>query len=632
MCGICGIVSSETAPPPDPHVVARMSRVMTHRGPDEEGSYCDERAVLGVRRLSIIDLAGGHQPMTNEDGSLRIVFNGEIYNYRELRRFLVNKGHTFRTHSDTEVILHLFEERGVDALEHLNGIFAFAIWNARRRTLFIARDRMGVKPVYYSQTARGLSFGSELKVLLEDPDVVRRLDLSGLNEYLSYEYVPTPRTILQDVRRLPAGHYLTWDGRDARVVEYYRPSLARSESQPPVKWREFASRMRDTLDETVREELVSDVPVGILLSGGIDSSSVAASMVRAYDGRVQSFSVAYEERSFDESRYARLVAAHLGTEHHELYLTSRMAAEVVPRIADVLDEPLGDASFIPTYLLSQFARQRVKVVLGGDGSDELLGGYPTLVAHRLIEYYERVIPWAIRTYGMQTLLRHLPVSFDYISRDFKIRRFLAGRGVPLEVRHHRWMGSFFDEEKANLFQDWVKPVLGETYAAAFRHAADCDARSPLNRVLYDDMRMYLESDILFKVDRASMGTSLEVRVPFLNRRIVEFVTALPLELKLKRFTGKYLLKRAMADRLPAEVVARSKQGFAMPVAHWIASELKELVTDMLSPARIARQGLFNPEYITGLLDEHLARTRDNRKLLWTLLVFQLWHERYLERT
>src|SRR5262245_14628104 len=439
MCGICGIVAAESAPPPNPRIVEAMSRAMTHRGPDDAGMYCDERAVLGVRRLSIIDLAGGHQPMTNEDRSLQIVFNGEIYNYRELRRFLLNKGHTFTTHSDTEVILHLFEECGVEVLEHLNGIFAFAIWNVRRGTLFVARDRMGVKPVYYSVTANGITFGSEMKVVLADPDVTRRLDLTGLNEYLSFEYVPTPRTILRDVQRLAAGHYLTWDGRDVRLVEYYRPSLARSESQPPVKWREFASRMRDTLDQTVREELVSDVPVGVLLSGGLDSSSVAASMVRAYDGRVQSFSVAYEERSFDESRYARAVAVHLGTEHHELHMTSRMAAGVVPRIADVLDEPLGDGSFIPTYLLSQFAREHVKVVLGGDGADELLGGYPTLVAHKLIAYYERAIPWAIRTYGMQTLLRRLPVSFDYFSREFKIRRFLAGRGVPVVVGHTCWM-------------------------------------------------------------------------------------------------------------------------------------------------------------------------------------------------
>jgi len=269
-------------------------------------------------------------------------------------------------------------------------------------------------------------------------------------------------------------------------------------------------------------------------------------------------------------------------------------------------------------------------VLGGDGSDELFGGYPTLVAHRSIEYYERVIPWAIRTYGMQALIKRLPVSFDYFSRDFKIRRFLAGRGVPLEVRHHRWMGSFFDEEKAQLFQDWVKPVLGDTYAAAFKYAAECDARQPLNRVLYDDLRMYLESDILLKVDRASMAASLEVRVPFLNRTVVDFATSLPFALKLKGLTGKYLLRRAMARRLPREIVVRKKQGFAMPVAHWLTSELRELALDMLSSSRLARQGLFDSAFVGALIDDHLSHRKDNRKLIWTLLVFQLWHARYLE--
>jgi asparagine synthase (glutamine-hydrolysing) len=324
------------------------------------------------------------------------------------------------------------------------------------------------------------------------------------------------------------------------------------------------------------------------------------------------------------------VATLFGTRHHEMRLTSRMAADLVPRIADVLDEPLGDASFIPTYLLSRFAREHVKVVLGGDGGDELLGGYPTLVAHRLIEYYERAVPWHVRTYAVQRILGKIPVSFDYLSRDFKIRRFLAGRGMPLEVRHHRWMGSFFDEEKAQLFQAWVRPVLGDTYATAYQHSRECDARMPLNRILYNDMKMYLEGDILFKVDRASMAASLEVRVPFLNRRVVDFATSLPLSLKLHRLTGKYLLKQAMAGRLPREILSRPKQGFAMPVAQWLTSELKEMALDMLSPARIARQGLFDPVYVERLLSDHMARVRDNRKLIWTLLIFQLWHARYLE--
>ena len=629
MCGICGIVERDGGPGVDPGVIAAMNRAMTHRGPDDEGTYLEPAAGLGSRRLSIIDVQGGHQPITNEDGTLHIVFNGEIYNYRELRKFLEQKSHRFSTHSDTEVILHLYEEYGTGVVDHLNGIFAIAIWNSRRRELFLARDPMGIKPLYYVATPERITFGSEMRVVLANPAVERRLDLTALNEYLSFEYVPTPRTILQNVTRLPPGHHLVWRGGEATVTQYWTPSLARSENQPPVRWREFASSLRDVLKTTVAQELVSDVPLGVLLSGGIDSSSIAACMVDVH-GPVESFSVSYEEPSFDESRYARMVATQLGMRHHEMRLTSRMAADVVPNIADVLDEPLGDASFIPTYLLSRFAREHVKVVLGGDGADELLGGYPTLAAHRMIEYYERAIPWLVRTYGMQTVLRRLPVSFDYFSRDFKLRRFLAGRGVPLEVRHHRWMGSFFEEEKQELFQDWIKPVLGSTHATPFLHSRQCDARLPLNRILYNDMKMYLEGDILFKVDRASMAASLEVRVPFLNRRVVEFANTLPLSLKLHGFTGKYLLRRAMAGRLPRKILERKKQGFAMPVAHWLTTELKTLALDMLSPARLTRQALFRPDYVEGLLRDHLAHTKDNRKLIWTLLIFQLWHARYLE--
>ena len=629
MCGICGIVHVDGAPPVDALVISAMSRAMTHRGPDDEGFHVETRVGLGSRRLSIIDIAGGRQPIANEDESLFIVFNGEIYNYRELRVFLEHKGHRFRTHTDTEVILHLFEEYGDDVVEYLNGIFAFAIWDRRRGELFAARDRMGVKPFYYAKTHDGLTFGSELRVVLANHQVDRQLDLVALNEYLSFEFVPTPRTMLKGVERLPPAHTLRSDGRTVSVRQYWTPSLARSESQPPVQWREFAAQLEQTLRDTVRQELVSDVPVGVLLSGGIDSSAITSFMVEAHPGTVDSFSVAFDEPSFDESRYARAVSKQFGTRHHELRLTSRMAADVVPNIANLLDEPLGDASFIPTYLLSKFAAQHVKVVLGGDGSDELFGGYPTLVAHRLITYYERTVPRILRTYAIPKLLPLLPVSFDYFSRDFKIRRFLAGRGVPLEARHHRWMGSYFDEEKAQLFQEWVRPVLGETYALAYRYARECDARLTGNRILYDDMKLYLEGDILTKVDRASMAASLEVRVPFLNRRVLEFATSLPLELKLRRLTGKYLLKRAMANRLPREIVKRKKQGFAMPVAHWLTSELKDLAGDMLSPDHIRRQGLFEPAYVTGLFQDHLARRRDNRKLIWTLLIFQLWHARYI---
>jgi asparagine synthase (glutamine-hydrolysing) len=380
----------------------------------------------------------------------------------------------------------------------------------------------------------------------------------------------------------------------------------------------------------VKRELVSDVPVGVLLSGGLDSSAVTAFATEHYPGQIQTFSVGFDEPSFDESRYARQVSRRLGTRHHEIVLSSREGAELVPKIPDFLDEPFGDSSLIPTYLLSRFVRQHVKVALGGDGGDELFAGYPTLPAHRLLGYYERLVPWHLRTHLIPQLLKSMPVSFDNISLDFKIRRFLSGRGVPLESRHHRWLGSFIDEEKQEILSDWVKPVVRDSYAEAYRHARDCDADLMLNRILYNDLKLYLENDILFKVDRASMAASLEVRVPFLNRHVVDFAASLPIELKLHRFTGKYVLKRAMAGRLPSEVIRRSKKGFNMPVAHWLLSELKPMVLDYLSPSRLRRQGLFDEGAVERLLDAHLSKSRDNRKQLWTLLVFQLWAERYLE--
>ncbi len=630
MCGICGIVGFNPSQMVDQAVLVKMTQAMIHRGPDEQGIFCCGQVGLGSRRLSIIDLVGGRQPIANENESAWIVFNGEIYNYRQLRQFLQKKGHTFRTQTDTEVILHLYEEFGDDCLQYLNGIFVFAIWDSIRQEVIIARDRMGIKPLYYTQAANQLIFGSEMKVVLAHPGVPREIDLTALNEYLSYEYVPSPRTILRHVYRLEPGYFLRFSTRGLHLQRYWNLSLARSESRPPVNWRDYVVHLYNTLEETVKQELVSDVPVGVLLSGGIDSSTIAVLMVKQYPGVVDSFSIGFEEASFDESRYARTVAERLGTRHNELIVTSRMVVDMVPAITEFLDEPFGDSSLVPTFFLSLFTRGYVKVALGGDGGDELFAGYPTLAAHRLIEYYERIVPWRVRADVIPWFLDRLPVSFNNISFDFKVRRFLAGRGVPLQARHHRWLGSFVDEQKELLWQEWLKPVLGETYAQAYAYARECDARTPLNQILYDDIKMYLEGDILYKVDRASMAASLEVRVPFLNREVVGFATDLPLPLKLRRFTGKYLLKKCMADILPHEIINRPKKGFNMPVAHWLTGELQELLLDMLSEERITGQGFFNYAYVKRLLDEHFSYQRDNRKLLWTLLMFQLWYARYID--
>lgn len=628
MCGICGTVTLNGIKSPDLGILKNMLKVIEHRGPDDQGHFIDQKAGLGSQRLSIIDLEGGKQPITNEDQTRWIVFNGEIYNYQELRENLLKRGHKFRTLSDTEVILHLYEEYGEGCLQYLDGIFAFAIWDLENQALFLGRDRLGIKPLYYAQISDQLIFASEMKSILAHPDIHPDIDLISLNEYLSYEYVPTPRTIIRHVRRLEPGQYARYTSSGLQIETYWQISFKSSESRPPVNWRDYANGLYETLRNCVRKELVSDVPVGVLLSGGIDSSTIAALMVREYPGVVESFTIAFNEGSFDESSYARQAADHLGTNHNELVLTSQMALDMVENISDYLDEPFADSSFIPTLFLSKFANQKVKVVLGGDGGDELLAGYPTLLAHKLITYYEYIVPWSVRANVSPRLVNLMSVSFDNISLDFRLRRFLEGRGVPLIARHHRWLGSFLDEEKEALLQSWIKPVLRDTYEQAYIYTRQCDADLPFNQILYDDMKMYLEGDILFKVDRASMAASLEVRVPFLNREAVSFLNELPFDLKLHRLTGKYLLKKCVGDLLPRNIINRSKKGFNMPVAHWLTNELKELMMDMLSENYVKNQGFFNPEYIQMLIDDHLTRRKDNRKLLWTLLMFQMWHKSY----
>ena len=631
MCGICGIAVARGGPQISEALLRKMNATISHRGPDEDGFYVNEKVGLASRRLSIIDLTSGTQPISNEDNTIRIVFNGEIYNYRELRDYLEKHGHLFRTQSDTETILHLYEEFGTDCLQHLDGIFAFAIWNDNKQELLLARDRMGIKPMYYTHLPDWqFIFGSEMKSILANPAVERKIDLISLNEYLSYEYVPSPRTIIRNVWRLEAGHFLIYNRRGVEIHAYDSLSFRQSESRPPVDWRDYSASLYNTLSSAVQRELVSDVPVGVLLSGGLDSSTIAALMVDLYPGKVESFTIGFEEGSFDESNYARKVASYLNTQHNEMVLTSKKAVELVGEISNFLDEPFADSSIIPTYLLSRFARQKVKVVLGGDGGDELFAGYPTVLSHRLIGYYERTVPWVLRAYIAPRVMDQLKVSFDNISLDFRLRRFLAGRGVPLITRHQRWLGSFVDEEKSSLLQSWVKPVLRETYHQSFEYARVCDAKEPLNQILFNDLKTYLEGDILYKVDRASMAASLEVRVPFLNREVVHFANDLPLGLKLHNLTGKFLLKKMMMGKLPDEIIQRPKKGFNMPVAYWLSGDLKALMMDMFSESFVTRQNLFNHSYIQQLTDEHFQHSKDNRKLLWTLLMFQLWYQSYIE--
>lgn len=628
MCGICGEVSLERDRPVNPHLLAAMTGTLRHRGPDDEGLYVEGRVGLGHRRLSIIDLSTGRQPMHNEDKTVWIVYNGEIYNSPDLRIELEKLGHRFATRSDTEVIIHAYEEYGAKCVDRLNGMFAFAIWDGVKERLFVARDRAGIKPLYYTQTGESFLFGSELKAILSHPAIERRIDLAALNQYLAFEYVPTPRTIFEGIKKLPPGHTLVLEQGRITIDQYWDACLERSEKSGVRSRADYIAELKETLRDVVRKELISDVPVGVLLSGGIDSSAVAALMVECNPGRVQSFSIGFDDPSFDESAHARLVAGHLGTDHHEMTLTPEVMLNLVPSLADFLDEPLGDSSIIPTYLLSRFTREHVKVALGGDGGDELFGGYSTLQAHRLSNYYQRFVPGIIRRRVVPWAVDKLPVSFDNISFDFKVRRFVAGQWAPPIQRHHIWLGSFTAAQRHCLLGPLAQGLEADPDDVANSHLGACAAQEPMNQILYCDMKLYLEGDILPKVDRASMANSLEVRVPLLNQSLLEYVDRIPHGLKLHGLTTKYILRRAAHHMLPASILKRGKKGFNMPVAKWLTGPLQPLAEDMLSEEKVRREGLFDPGYVRALLDNHFAGRCDNRKVIWTLLVFELWREKW----
>ena len=619
MCGICGVAGG---PPLEGRsLVGRMCSALEHRGPDDEGSVEHDGVTLGMRRLSIIDLEGGHQPMHNEDSQIWVVQNGEIYNHLELREALVAAGHVFLTRSDTEVLVHGYEQWGEAMAERLNGMFAFALHDRRRGLVLLARDRMGIKPLLYAIDGSRLVFASELKALLVDPLLRRGVDPVALDQYLAAEYVPSPRSIVRGISKLPPAHTLTWSVRDGTLSlrRYWSASLGEG-SDPAQATRSLdaqCSELLGVLRESVRKELISDVPLGVFLSGGIDSSAVAA-MMTSLGAEVKSFSVGFADRSFDESAYARQVASYLGTEHHQLVLEPDMLLGLIPRLPSLLDEPLGDASIIPTYLLSEFTRRHVKVELGGDGGDELFAGYPTLQAHRLSAYYGRV-PKVVRRGLVEPVVRRLPVSRGNLSFDYRAKRFVGGAEFPVAER----------QERAAL----LSPAVAEQVARSVPAPLDAEGspRDPLNQVLLMDMRGYLENDILVKLDRASMMASLEGRVPLLNNDFVAYAAGLPLDMKLRRFKSKFLFKRALRGVLPEAILRRPKKGFGIPVAEWFRGPLREQLLAVLSPERIARKGFFEPAAVAALVREHLEGRRDNRKQLWTLFAFELWHDGYLSR-
>jgi asparagine synthase (glutamine-hydrolysing) len=641
MCGIAGfvesaVVSNPLHPDAGRALVHAMCEAIRHRGPDDEGLLAEPGAGIGMRRLSIIDLSTGHQPIHNEDGTIWIVFNGEIYNYRELRATLEAAGHRFYTNTDTETIVHAYEQWGTAAIGRLRGMFGLAIWNRRDRSMLIARDRVGIKPIYYAEVDRRLYFGSELKTLLCAPDVPRELDLEALDHYLSFLYTPRDRSIFRAVRKLPPGHLLEWRDGVARVERYWEIPAAETFGGSEA---DATAQLHDVLIDAVRSHLVSDVPLGAFLSGGIDSSVVVGLMAKASGGRVKTFSIGFDEPAFDELDHARTVARHFGTDHHE-FVVKPDALGILDDLVSHFDEPFADSSAIPTWYVSQIARQHVTVVLSGDGGDELFGGYDRYVPHPRVLAFDRYSPRALRRVAA-IAARALPHGargknfLRHVSRD--------DQGRYLDAI--RFFGS--DEKPALLSADVRRELTGaDPEQRLARHFARFRGLPWPSQMMRFDAETYLPEDVLTKVDRMSMAHSIESRVPLLDNEVIRFASSLPASLKIKNGRRKHILKEVAATLLPKEIIDRRKQGFGVPIGVWFRrgadqtgphaesrggpSGLRELFADTLLSPRAMQRGYFQPAFVRQLVNEHLAGTRDHTLRLWQLVVFERWHRLYAD--
>lgn len=622
MCGICGIVYKDPARQPDRHVLKQMCDSIVHRGPDEEGQEILGPAGLGMRRLSIIDLNTGRQPISNEDGTLWIVFNGEIYNFPSLRKDLESMGHRFKTHTDTETILHGFEAWGNDVCRHLNGMFGFAIWDTQNRTLFLARDRIGIKPLYYYEDNEKWVFGSEMKAILRCPDIHKSIDTLALNHFMMFEYIPSPESIFQEIRKLPPGHTMTIRADQKKIEPYW--SLKPGEV--PRSEAEAVEQLRELVRDSVKLRLISDVPLGAFLSGGIDSSIVVSQMAALVDQPVKTFSIGFEASSYNELKYARAVASKYGTDHHEFTIRPD-ALTLTEKLVGQLDEPLGDFSIFPTYLVSKMARDHVTVCLSGDGGDELFAGYDTYRAHRFDRRFYHRLPKIVKNQMIQPFARALPPTAKKKGMINSFKRFVEGTQLPKDLYHVRWMTFLQDEERRALFTPELY-YAGDPFEFIYRYSRFADNADDIARMGFIDVNTYLVDNILVKVDRMSMTPSLEARVPLLDHRIVEFSFSLPARYKMRGLRTKYLLKKAFWKDFPVEVQKRDKQGFSIPIKNWIRNELKPMMQDLLDEKRIRAQGIFKSDTVSRLVKEHCQGIENHSHKLWALMVFQYWHDLY----
>jgi len=624
MCGIAGVVSATRESDISEALVHHMCEQIVYRGPDDEGVHVADGAGLGMRRLSIIDLSGGHQPVFNEDRTAWIVYNGEIYNFPELRPELEKRGHRFYTKSDTEVIIHLYEEMGADCVQKLRGMFALAIYDKTKRKLVLARDRLGKKPLHYALVKDKLYFASEIKSILAVAPELAEINAQGLLEYLYYGYVPDPITAFTGIQKLPAGHLLEFENGKIQIRQYW--DLPGYNTHVPSSEEECLEELEHRLLEATRIRLISDVPLGAFLSGGIDSSTVVALMARASSGPVKTFSIGFTKDDFNEAQYARMVARKFGTDHHEMILEPNVV-ETVEHLTSSLEEPFGDSSMLPTYYVSQMARQHVTVALSGDGGDELFAGYDRYRIHSNRRFFEYIPEWARRFYRDRL--------FPLTPRSMKGRKFSYNVSLPWRERYVDGL-SFVPgfERDAPLLSDDFRQILrhsDDPQNVLLRYFAKAPARDPVSELLYVDTKTYMVGDILTKVDRMSMLNSLEVRVPMLDHKFVEWVTGLPPEWKMRGSIQKYILRKlALRVGVPLEAFNRPKQGFALPLVHWMRHELKDVLMILLEPRSLQR-GYFEADGIRLLMNDHLKRGRDVTARIWRMLMFELWHRNFLEK-
>jgi asparagine synthase (glutamine-hydrolysing) len=597
-----------------------MNQRLIHRGPDEAGLYVEDLVGLAMRRLRVIDLEGGAQPITNEDGTCRIVYNGEVYNYRELREGLLKRGHRFASESDTETILHLYEEYGERCVDHLNGMFAFAIHDSRDDSVFIARDRIGIKPLYYAETPGGLVFGSEIKAILTHPDVSRDLDPVALDDYLTYKFIPAPRTIYSTIKKLLPGHWLKWQNNRCHIERYWSLSFEKKSSLSDEDLTlEFESRFSNA----VASQMIADVPLGAFLSGGLDSSMIVSEMVRHSDRPIQTFSIGFDEPSYNEQDYARIVATHFGTHHHELIVRPNVS-ELLETITGQFDEPFGDSSAIPAYLVSDLARQHVTVALSGTGADELFAGYERYWAVPLSSPFQ-AMPSALRR-GLASLLGALPAGHGKRNLVHRASRFIESQGLDTFERHARIISVFGADVRDLMYTDSFSAELaGRSALDAIRPQYDTEAGiHDLDRLLGLDTRTILPDDYLTKDDRMSMATSLELRVPFLDHTLVEFAATCPAHLKLRRLETKVLMRRAAAERIPKQILDRPKHGFEVPIAKWIGLELGGKVDDLLLSDATRLSTFLNGSFVRDLVDVHRSGKKNNSREIWSLMSLEMW--------